>query len=799
MSKKSTKKALAMSVISLLACVAMLVSTTFAWFTDSVTSANNVIKSGNLDIELEYWNGTEWLDVSGKADILTNDLFEPGVVEVAYLRLANVGSLALKYAFGVNIVSETPGVNQANASFNLSDYIEFGVVEGVNGENAAYADRKTAVAALSGSQPISQGYGKAANMMAGEDLYLALVVYMPESVDNVANHHGIDIPQIDLGINVFATQYTYEEDSFDETYDAASAAFTVAEANALMADGKAATLVNCIEPDGILNVPASYTGTLTLVNSTIKSVQAAQDADIVIKGNVVINAKGVSRADFDGSAISAKGDLTISGNGILTAIAADANGAFGIGGMEVKSVTINDITIDYVSGGYVQPNFINDTKYGKSEPEGGAAIGSAQNGAVINLTNVTINKAEGGSKAAAIGARYWTGVTINITDCYINAIGGNASAAIGSSRVSSGAAENGTTINISDSTIVAQGGQYAAGIGSGYDTHCASAQPLCTINIADSDITAIGGQYAAGVGTGYHNAALAGEIKNSTVNATSGDKFYKDAYTEAMDIGFGVVDPAREGVQTDSYIIYNGVKILCNAVNVATVDDLKTALEAGKNVVMENDLTVKAGEVMVNGGLLDGGDATVILTSGITTNSILGATGGTIRNVVVDGAGKSCQGIGAGMTDANPLTKDLYLDNVVVDNVMYAVIGTANDGVKVIVTDSELYGAFSYLYASVEISDSILGCGWSMMAFYEIGGNADFTNCAFVDDYCFMAYDFAAGSTVTFTNCTVDGTQLTADNFKSLLIDTRWDYSSELSSTNVKNCTIVIDGVTVVW
>ena len=82
---KSTKRALLASVMALLLCFSMLLSTTFAWFTDSVTSGNNIIKSGNLDIELEYAvfndDGTfkEWKDVKDASDILTNTLWEPGV------------------------------------------------------------------------------------------------------------------------------------------------------------------------------------------------------------------------------------------------------------------------------------------------------------------------------------------------------------------------------------------------------------------------------------------------------------------------------------------------------------------------------------------------------------------------------------------------------------------------------------------------------------------------------------------------------------------------------------------------
>ena len=57
---KTTKKALFSSVVALVLCFTMLLGTTFAWFTDSVTSANNVIQSGNLDVVLEY--KSNWSD-----------------------------------------------------------------------------------------------------------------------------------------------------------------------------------------------------------------------------------------------------------------------------------------------------------------------------------------------------------------------------------------------------------------------------------------------------------------------------------------------------------------------------------------------------------------------------------------------------------------------------------------------------------------------------------------------------------------------------------------------------------------
>ena len=42
---------------------------------------------------------------------------------------------------------------------------------------------------------------------------------MPTTVGNEANHNGTEIPEINLGISVLATQYTYENDSFGNDYD----------------------------------------------------------------------------------------------------------------------------------------------------------------------------------------------------------------------------------------------------------------------------------------------------------------------------------------------------------------------------------------------------------------------------------------------------------------------------------------------------------------------------------------------------------------------------------------------------
>ena len=46
-----------MESASLFSMDRLAIGTTFAWFTDSVTSTNNIIKSGTLDVELYYQAG----------------------------------------------------------------------------------------------------------------------------------------------------------------------------------------------------------------------------------------------------------------------------------------------------------------------------------------------------------------------------------------------------------------------------------------------------------------------------------------------------------------------------------------------------------------------------------------------------------------------------------------------------------------------------------------------------------------------------------------------------------------------
>lgn len=266
--KHSAKRALIASALSLLLCVSMLVGTTFAWFTDSVTSANNIIMAGNLDVELEYSTDmVNWTAVDANTNVFKEGaLWEPGYTEVVYLRVSNVGSLAMKYKLGVNVANETEGkTRDDNTPFKLSDYIEYGIAKDVT---AKYADRTAARAAITSAAKLNVAYSEEFRLVGktatatDTDVY-ALVVYMPESVGNEANHNGTDIPVINLGLSVLATQDTVESDSFNNQYDKdATYTIPVNSTNELVSSFENMTEATVFDATGI-SIDVDTVGTTT--------------------------------------------------------------------------------------------------------------------------------------------------------------------------------------------------------------------------------------------------------------------------------------------------------------------------------------------------------------------------------------------------------------------------------------------------------------------------------------------------------------------------------------------------------
>ena len=232
MTSKSTKRALITSALAILMCAAMLIGTTFAWFTDTASTAVNKIQAGNLDIELEYSKDfTEWIKVNDTTKLFEESaLWEPGRTEVVYLRVKNAGNLALKYTLGIYNLYENRGKNVAGDFYYLSNFVKLGAAEA----DAAYADRAAAISAVQDSAKTLKSIGDTgvvgADLAVNNEKVYAMVLYMPTEVGNEANPKNKSwAAKVSFGIRVSATQAVSEYDSYGNTYDEKAPAVLAAE------------------------------------------------------------------------------------------------------------------------------------------------------------------------------------------------------------------------------------------------------------------------------------------------------------------------------------------------------------------------------------------------------------------------------------------------------------------------------------------------------------------------------------------------------------------------------------------
>ena len=130
----SIKNRLISALLVLVMMFTSLIGTTFAWFTDEVTSSGNKIQSGSLQVDLSHLYKGEWLSLKENKDhkILNYDKWEPGYTLVDSLKVDNLGSLALKYRLSVEIEpgSAKDGKNGEKLSDVIEVYITYGDTAG---------------------------------------------------------------------------------------------------------------------------------------------------------------------------------------------------------------------------------------------------------------------------------------------------------------------------------------------------------------------------------------------------------------------------------------------------------------------------------------------------------------------------------------------------------------------------------------------------------------------------------------------------------------------------------------------
>lgn len=286
--RTSVKRSLLVSAIALTLTAALLIGSTFAWFTSTASTGVNKIQAGNLDVVLEMsTDGTNWESAEGKTlTFKTTDnraadqiLWEPGCTyELPQLRVANKGNLALKYKIQITGIQGDAKLNEV-IDWTIND------------------------AAIN----LTEGH-----LTAGQqgDAF-TIKGHMKEKAGN--EYQGLSIDGI--GITVCATQDTVENDSFNNTYDKDAeypiSVTTGDELQAIVSDATAPVnivLANDITTNNFV-IPADKDVTLDLNGRTVKN---AESHTILNQGHLTLTD---SSADKSGQIISCKDDTAALRNG----------------------------------------------------------------------------------------------------------------------------------------------------------------------------------------------------------------------------------------------------------------------------------------------------------------------------------------------------------------------------------------------------------------------------------------------------------------------------------------------------
>ena len=317
--KKGTKRALLLSILALVMCCSMLIGSTYAWFTDSVTSTGNVITSGTLNVTFEWADGKEdvasanWKDAS-KGAIFDYANWEPGYVAVRHIKIANDGTLALKYQLSIEATGTVS---------DLSDVIDVYYIDPAQ-QVAGRADLSN-LTKLGTLTQVLAGFEQsgAGTLEEGQADIVTLALKMQESAGN-------DYQDKEIGssfkIKLFATQLDFEEDTFDNSYD----------------EGAEYPLVTAEKKDDLET-------SLTVGKYTVKIPEEAEDGQYsveVTNEKFLTNAENETELSFD-VALMLDGDEVEPEAGVLYDVYVEVGTL-----LNITEVTHNGspITFDYSNG-----------------------------------------------------------------------------------------------------------------------------------------------------------------------------------------------------------------------------------------------------------------------------------------------------------------------------------------------------------------------------------------------------------------------------------------------------------------
>ncbi|MBO7148238.1 MAG: hypothetical protein J6V93_00100 [Clostridia bacterium] len=261
---KNTRRALLLSVVSMFLCVVMLASTTFAWFTDSVESTGNIIKTGELKIDLVYTDakGNSYSLKNADSKIFNYQLWEPGYIQYDKFELTNKGNLHFKYQ--LSLMSN----DTLTALANVIDvyYIEVAPASVTRDSFKAENKLGTLASILANGGLLIKGdtnsFGDAINDGTEDVIFTSYIALkMQESAgndyQNMPLYKDVNDNTAGFSVKLEATQYTYEEDSFDKTYDEDAELPVLVSSTAELAEAIAAGETNLTLSAGTYTLPSA--------------------------------------------------------------------------------------------------------------------------------------------------------------------------------------------------------------------------------------------------------------------------------------------------------------------------------------------------------------------------------------------------------------------------------------------------------------------------------------------------------------------------------------------------------------
>ena len=207
--KKYYKKiALTLSLLLMIVWAVMGTGASLAWFTDTSNEVKNIFHFAEFDLVVSHRleDGT-YEEIEFDTKVFDDEaLYEPGYVQVVYLKVENRGTVPFDFKTAVNVTDYTEATNKFGQTFILKEYLRFGLVMAdTEDELEAKVDpRRTA--AEKATLSLNNYSSDVAELPAKGECYLALIVRMPEEVGDEANYRGEVIPRVELGLIFSAEQ-----------------------------------------------------------------------------------------------------------------------------------------------------------------------------------------------------------------------------------------------------------------------------------------------------------------------------------------------------------------------------------------------------------------------------------------------------------------------------------------------------------------------------------------------------------------------------------------------------------------